>query len=446
MIPGSADGVVQGHKTLAAIVFTDVAGFAHHANTNEQRALANLRRDMEIMKDVCSRTSGTVLKTMGDGMLMRFPSANQALVCALEIQRIFYEQTKRLVPSDILWHRIGVHLGDVVVTADDVYGDGVNVAARLQKEAKPGSIFLSRTVYDVVKGKMQFPATYVGPRHLKGIAEPVAVWEVPSLGRLELEKRQEALMAMNMPPTSEATAGLRGGRVFVVVAASLVLLGTAVTMVVISANKAAHVKPPSADNPIKLDLSALRKKNDPKADEALADPKTSATGVAANPDPAYTNPVDDPALFGSLKSAFSHYDFASMSGAVEASKYAQSEPGRDLIDRYAKLNAYMGWFNTMLDSTTEDSHVTITWDPNQANAPAFVYRAGLGQVAIKTNQGSSILSMSQLSVPEILAIAAALEDLPGSNERLTRAEIDRDGKWLQADAARFVAPQEGRAP
>ena len=434
MIPGSADGVVQGHKTLAAIVFTDVAGFAHHANTNEQRALANLRRDMEIMKDVCSRTSGTVLKTMGDGMLMRFPSANQALVCALEIQRIFYEQTKLLLPSDILWHRIGVHLGDVVVTADDVYGDGVNVAARLQKEAKPGSIFLSRTVYDVVKGKMQFPATYVGPRHLKGIAEPVAVWEVPSLGRLELEKRQEALMAMNMPPTSDSVIGLRGGRAFAVVAASFVLLAAAVTLVVISASKAAHAKPPIADHSINLDIPTLGNKNDPKADGSKAAVPTQ--------DSASTDPLDDPALVDSLKTAFSHYDFASMSGAVEASRYASGDLGKKLIDRYGKLNAYMGWFNTMLDSTTEDNHVTITWDPNQGNAPAFVYRAGLGQVGIKTNQSSSTLSMSQLSVPEILTIAAALEDLPGSNERLTRAEVDRDGTWLQEDAVRFGAPAD----
>ncbi len=78
-----------------------------------------------------------------------------------------------------------------------MYGDGVNVAARLQAEAKPGSIYLSRTVYDVVKGKMRLPAIYIGPRHLKGITEPVAVWEVPALGRQELDKRQDALMAMN---------------------------------------------------------------------------------------------------------------------------------------------------------------------------------------------------------------------------------------------------------
>ncbi len=84
MIPGASTHTGQGHKTLAAIIFTDVVGFAHHANTDEQRALACLQRDMEIMRDVCSRTSGTVLKTMGDGMLMRFPSANQSqLVCAL---------------------------------------------------------------------------------------------------------------------------------------------------------------------------------------------------------------------------------------------------------------------------------------------------------------------------------------------------------------------------
>ncbi|MHB8637860.1 MAG: adenylate/guanylate cyclase domain-containing protein [Fimbriimonadaceae bacterium] len=440
MIPGSADGAAQGHKTLAAIVFTDVAGFAHHANTDEQRALANLRRDMEVMKDVCARTSGTVLKTMGDGMLMRFPSANQALVCALEIQRIFHEQTKRLLPSDILWHRIGVHLGDVVVTADDVYGDGVNVAARLQKEAKPGSIFLSRTVYDVVKGKMQFPATYVGPRHLKGIAEPVAVWEVPSLGRLELEKRQEALMAMTMP-ASEPASGLRGGRAAVLLIASFVLVGGAITMVALSANRAAHQKLAASQHPLTLGRQPVPKKSDPPVDGK------GATGPSTqDPAPTYTEPLDDPALFQALKSAFSHYDFASMSGAVEASKYATTDAGKNLIDRYGALNSYMGWFNTMLDTTTADNHITITSDPNQGNAPAFVYRAGVGQIAIKTNQGTPILSMEELSVAEIVAIAAALEDLPGSDQRLSRADVDRDGAWLGEEAARFAPPTPASPP
>ena len=136
---------------------------------------------------------------MGDGMLMRFPSANQALACALEVQRVLHEQSKRLEHRDVLAHRIGVHLGDVVTTQNDVYGDGVNVAARLQAEAKPGSVYISRTVYDVVKGKMKFPAICVGPRHLKGISEPVVVWEIPAIQRQELEKRNEALSAFNFP-------------------------------------------------------------------------------------------------------------------------------------------------------------------------------------------------------------------------------------------------------
>lgn len=442
MIPGSSEIEVQGQKTLAAIVFTDVAGFAHHANTNERRALENLQRDMEIMRDVCARTSGTVLKTMGDGMLMRFPSANQALQCALEIQRVFHEQTKRLLPADILWHRIGVHLGDVVVTSDDVYGDGVNVAARLQKEAKPGSIYLSRTVYDVVKGKMDFPAHYVGPRHLKGISEPVAVWEVPSLGRLELEKRQEALMAMNLPSSPETTAGLRGGRAAAVVAASFVLLSVAVAMVVISARVASREKLIAA-----APGKGLKVKS-PQGDLTQQTPGTNQEVAKPPEPPKYDSPLEDPTLFQSLKTAFSRYDFASMSGAVVASRYADTEMGKQLVDRYRKLNDFMGWFNAMIDDGCADAdhHLTVTWDPGQGNAPAFIWRSGIGELAFKTNSGSWVKPVNELSVEEIGVIASALRELPGSNERLTPAQIDEDRRWLEEDGFRFRGSNRAASP
>lgn len=445
MIPGSAESEVQGHKTLAAIVFTDVAGFAHHANTNEQRALENLQRDMDIMRDVCARTSGAVLKTMGDGMLMRFPSANQALQCALEIQRVFHEQTKQLLPGDVLWHRIGVHLGDVVVTADDVYGDGVNVAARLQKEAKPGSIYLSRTVYDVVKGKMDFPAHYVGPRHLKGIAEPVAVWEIPAIGRIELEKRQEALMAMNMPSMPEANSGLRGARAAALVAASILLLACAIAMVVLSAKMASkdklvrtgsvHVKalhPSGTTAGATTDAGNL----------AATQPKTDPAPIKP---PVYDDPLDDPALVQALRTAFSHYDFAGMSGAVEASVYAETASGRSLIDRYGRLNDFMGWFNTMLDGTSQDNHLNITYDAT-LGTPAFVYRSGIGEVTFNTAQGQWNKRVTDLTVPEILSIASELRNQPGSSDRLASADLIRDERWLQEDAVRFAAPSTPQTP
>jgi len=281
----------------------------------------------------------------------------------------------------------------------------------------------------VVKGKMDFPANYVGPRHLKGIAEPVMVWEVPSLGRLELEKRQEALMAMNMPYGTEAS-GLRGGRAAALLIASFVLVAGALTMLVVSANKAVHEKPPIAAN---AGNPAKRLKRNVETPDAAAPVQT-----APAPEPKkYDEPLLDPELFKSLKNEFATYDFPSMTGTVQASQYAQTQAGQDLIDRYRALTRFMGWFNTMLDPTTRENHVVIESDPSQGNAPAFVYRVGLGEVAVETNAGTHIVKPSELSVHQIIAIAAVLASWPGSDDHLPREELIRYEKWLQEDAVRF---------
>jgi class 3 adenylate cyclase len=185
----------QGQRTLAAIVFTDAVNFSARMQEDEERTLQLLERDFADMRELCQQHQGSVLKTTGDGLLLYFASAVQAVACALAIQRHFADIARRNGPKDALAHRVGIHLGDVFVSQQDVMGDGVNIASRLQAEAEPGGICISQTVYDVVKNKLELHVTSLGARELKNIAESIQVY------RLLLDAQ-----ALHTRSTAESTA------------------------------------------------------------------------------------------------------------------------------------------------------------------------------------------------------------------------------------------------
>lgn len=168
----------QGQRALAAIIFTDVVGFSVRVQADEETSLRLLERDFAVMREICSRHEGSVLKTTGDGLLLYFASAVQAVACALAMQRHFAKEARRLPPAETLAHRLGIHLGDVFVSDQEVMGDGVNIASRLQAEAAPGGICISQTVYDVVKNKLALQVINLGPRELKNIAQAVPVYHI----------------------------------------------------------------------------------------------------------------------------------------------------------------------------------------------------------------------------------------------------------------------------
>ncbi len=163
------EALAAGQRTLAAIFFTDTVGFSALMRKDEERALRLVARDLEQMKTTCASFGGQVLKSTGDGLMVLFTSAVQAVACALEIQRDFHAKNLELPKTEQLQHRIGIHLGDIFQSGGDVMGDGVNVAARLQTEAVPGGICLSKTVYDVVHNRLPFYVNDLGPRKLKNI-------------------------------------------------------------------------------------------------------------------------------------------------------------------------------------------------------------------------------------------------------------------------------------
>jgi class 3 adenylate cyclase len=191
-----------GQRSLAAIVFTDVVSFSARMQADEETTLRLLQRDFGEMREACMQHHGAVLKSTGDGLLLYFSSAVQAVACALAMQRAFALQAKNRDAKENLVHRIGIHLGDVFVNDKDVMGDGVNIAARLQAEAEPGGICISQTVYDVVRNKLALQVTRLGPRELKNISQAIPIYklllEAQAMGTVVEEPPEED--APELPP------------------------------------------------------------------------------------------------------------------------------------------------------------------------------------------------------------------------------------------------------
>src|SRR5580704_17415755 len=178
-------------RQLAAIVFTDVAGFSKLMEANETRTLVLVQRDLKLIADVCREFGGNVLKNTGDGCLATFHSVEGAVRSALKIQGIVVDAAHRLPPEKILHHRIGIHLGDVFLGKGDVLGNGVNIAARLLGEAEPDGICISQALYDVVKHRLGVKAVCIGARELKNIREAMPVHRL-LLGAAAQEQGEKA--------------------------------------------------------------------------------------------------------------------------------------------------------------------------------------------------------------------------------------------------------------
>lgn len=162
----------RGQRALAAIVLTDAVSFSARMSVDEEHTLTLIHSDLKLIETLCQEFEGRVIKSTGDGLLMYFVSAVQAVSCSLAVQRQLAQSHQNQNIQNPLQHRVGIHLGDVFFNNSDVMGNGVNIAARLQSEAYPGGICISQIVYDVVKSRLDLNATYAGPLQLKNIQEP----------------------------------------------------------------------------------------------------------------------------------------------------------------------------------------------------------------------------------------------------------------------------------
>ncbi|MEO8322074.1 MAG: adenylate/guanylate cyclase domain-containing protein, partial [Bradyrhizobium sp.] len=166
-------------RRLAAVVAADVAGYSRLMGGDEERTLADLKHVRATLIDpAIADHRGRIVKTSGDGLLVEFASAVDAARCAVEVQRAMAERNVT-VPRDIrLEFRIGIHVGDIIIDDDDIFGDGVNIAARLEGMAEPGGICISDDAHRQIRGKVDIDFGDLGSQALKNIAEPMRVWQV----------------------------------------------------------------------------------------------------------------------------------------------------------------------------------------------------------------------------------------------------------------------------
>ena len=163
-------------RRLAAILAADVVGYSRLMGADETGTLARLKALRgELLNPKVSEYGGRVVKTTGDGTLIEFPSAVDAVNHAIDVQRSMAQRNIDEAHDSRMDLRIGINVGDVIVEGEDIFGDGVNVAARLEALAEPGGICISGTVYDQVRGKLDMPIQDLGEQSLKNIVEPVRV-------------------------------------------------------------------------------------------------------------------------------------------------------------------------------------------------------------------------------------------------------------------------------
>ena len=164
-------------RRLAAILAADVAGYSRLMGVNEEGTLERLKAHRrELVDPKIKEHRGRIVKTTGDGMLVEFPSVIDAVRCAVEVQRTMVDRNAETPADQCITFRIGVNLGDVIIDGDDIYGDGVNIAARLEGLAEPGGLCISRTVRDQIRDKLPYAFEEIGEQILKNIARPVRAY------------------------------------------------------------------------------------------------------------------------------------------------------------------------------------------------------------------------------------------------------------------------------
>ena len=163
-------------RRLAAILAADIAGYSALMGSDEGATVRDLKGHQAVVLPMIETHAGRVIDTAGDGILAEFASVLNAVKCAIAIQRIMAERNVAIDPSRRMLFRIGVNLGDVIFDEKRIYGDGINVAARLEGIAEPGGICISDKVHREVRGKIDVAARDLGPKALKNIEEPVRVY------------------------------------------------------------------------------------------------------------------------------------------------------------------------------------------------------------------------------------------------------------------------------
>ncbi len=203
----------SANRRLATILVADIEGYSRLMRADEEQTLTDMRAHLgELVAPVVERFHGRIVKTVGDGILVEFGSAVEAVRSAVDLQRGMVERNLGVPEDRRQAFRIGLHLGDIIVSDDDVFGDTVNVASRLEGLAEPGSIVLSSSVHEQVRDKLALPFRSLGSRALKNIDRPIRIYSLDAANLVE-----------GAAPAG-AGAPARGRRALVVLAAAAALV------------------------------------------------------------------------------------------------------------------------------------------------------------------------------------------------------------------------------
>jgi class 3 adenylate cyclase len=169
---------VTATRRLAAIMAIDVVGYSRLMGEDEAGTALGVREHREAARPIVAGFGGRIVKTMGDRLLLEFPSVVAAVECAVAIQKLMAERNDEVPEAKRIVYRIGVYLGDVLIEGEDILGEGVNIAARLEGICESGGVLISSTAYDHMRGKIEATFVDLGEKALKNIARQVRVYAV----------------------------------------------------------------------------------------------------------------------------------------------------------------------------------------------------------------------------------------------------------------------------
>jgi class 3 adenylate cyclase len=193
-------------RQLTAIMFTGIVGYSKQMGADEAAMVKKLSIHNEIMRNQIVRNRGTVIKTIGDAFMVRFRSAENAVQCALDCQKAIGEYNKGKPANDQFHIRVGVHMGEVIHTGTDVFGEGVNIAARIEPQCDPDGVTVSDVVANAARNKVPAHFMSIGVKPMKNIAKPPELFKV-----FAIEEQQSAKVAKPGGQAAPATAGAPGG-------------------------------------------------------------------------------------------------------------------------------------------------------------------------------------------------------------------------------------------
>src|SRR5262245_33852295 len=165
-------------RRLAAVLSADVSGYSALMGADEEATVRDLKAHQNVILPMIKEHGGRVIDTPGDGIMAEFGSVVKAVACAAAIQKTMAERNASVEQTRRMHYRIGINLGDVICDDTQIYGDGINIAARLESIAQPGGICVSSKVFDEVRGKVDVSFKDIGERVLKNISQPIRIYQV----------------------------------------------------------------------------------------------------------------------------------------------------------------------------------------------------------------------------------------------------------------------------